>query len=401
MSELSGWLQEASAWVEGMRVPRLACRYRLHSKAEPTVFASCFALFFKHLCAETEAWDETTRAAWVGYLLSFQDKTTGLFRDPDASSRVTDSYHDQEHLDRQLTGFCLAALRVLGAEPCYRLRYVTPWCDDEYMFKWLDGLDWTWSSLSGNKAMFIAIMLVHELERGNAAAEKGLHAWFRWHDTHVNPRTGYWGITRACRYFQGMTGFVHQFLIYNYMGRRVPYTERVVDRTLLLQQPDGLFTPMLGGGACDDLDAIHTLCYLFHTENFRREDIKAALQKALNGILANQNADGGFSWARRFRFTLRDWLTLVLHNARSADPYLVYLSLRLAYSGQRHLKTKLRTGWSAVGRDCSQSSIWDTWFRTLAIAEIETVLSPAVAVQKWRALGVPNFGWFYLPGCYS
>jgi len=396
------WLNKAIAYVDQMRSPESEFHYRLHSMTEPTIFASCFALFFQHLCGETKTWGEGTRTSWLDYLQGFQEKETGLFRDPYSVARVTDSSHDILHLDWQLTGFCLGALHALRAEPLYPLNYVALWCDAQYMQKWLDRLDWSRASNSGNKAMFIAIMLAHELERGNTAALEGLNVWLDWHDAHADPVTGYWCTTRNGRYFQGMTGFVHQFLVYNYLGRRVRFPERVIDRTLLLQQPDGLFSPALGGGACDDLDAIHTLCHMYHTENYRRETIKAALNKALEGVLANQNPDGGFSWARRHRFSAVDWLKVAFHNARSADPYLVYLSLRHAFSAQRQLKTKLETGWSAVGRDWSQSSLWDTWFRTLAVAEIETVLFPAVATQWWRRLDTPNFGWFYLPqGCES
>lgn len=390
-------MSRALAWVDQMRVPGSACHYRLHSQAEPTIFASCFALFFLHLCRRTKEWTADVKSAWIDYLLSFQEKDTGLFRDPDSNSRVTDLFHDKEHLDWQLTGFCLAALRALGAEPRFPIRYVAPWFSAQHMHAWLDALDWKRSSNSGNKAMFIAIMLLDEMERGNQRSKEGLRAWLDWHNHHADPHTGYWGSARDSRYFHGMAGFVHQFLIYNYNGYRAPYPQSVVDRTLLLQQPDGLFSPALGGAACDDLDAIHALCYLYHTENYRRKDILEALQKALRAILSNQNPDGGFSWGKRHRFSLKEWLTLAIHNTHPKHPYLLYLSLRTAFSGQRHLNTRQKTGWSSQSWGWSQSSLWDTWFRTLAIAEIETVLDPSAARTKWQVLRAPNFGWFLLP----
>ena len=271
-----------------MQLPGSLCHFRLHANAEPSVFASCFALFLLHLCRETESWDEKTRAAWVDYVCGFQEKESGLFRDSDTLSRVTDSDHNAEHMDRQLTGFCISALRALQAQPRYRLSYVVPWCDENYMRRWLTNLDWCRSSNSGNKAMFIAIMLVDELERGNEPAAKGLEAWFQWHDRHADPLTGYWGSTLDCRYFHGMIGFVHQALIYNYVGRRVQHVERVIDGTLQLQQPDGLFSPSLNGASCNDLDAIHPLCYFYHTNRYRRPEIRRALGKALPRLLANQ-----------------------------------------------------------------------------------------------------------------
>ncbi len=131
------WLQNVIAWVGTMQLPGSLCHFRLHANAEPSVFASCFALFLLHLCRETESWDEKTRAAWVDYVCGFQEKESGLFRDSDTLSRVTDSDHNAEHMDRQLTGFCISALRALQAQPRYRLSYVVPWCDENYMRRWL------------------------------------------------------------------------------------------------------------------------------------------------------------------------------------------------------------------------------------------------------------------------
>ncbi len=202
--------------------------------------------------------------------------------------------------------------------------------------------------------MFIAIMLVDELERGNEPAAKGLEAWFQWHDRHADPLTGYWGSTLDCRYFHGMIGFVHQALIYNYVGRRVQHVERVIDRTLQLQQPDGLFSPSLNGASCNDLDAIHPLCYFYHTNRYRRPEIRRALEKVLPRLLANQNRDGGFCWAQRRRLSISDWVLLTTHNLRRGDPILTYFALRTAISDQLHLKSKLRTGWSRQGRNWSQ-----------------------------------------------
>ncbi|MFQ5743006.1 MAG: hypothetical protein ACE5HV_05380 [Acidobacteriota bacterium] len=393
------WRQRALSWVESMREPDSVCCYRLHEQAEPTVFASFFALFTLHLCTVTETWNEQRRLEWLEFVRNFQDEETGLFRDPGAASRVTDPAHDLEHLDRQLTGFSVSALKVVGGQPRYPIRAVWPWFDPDYMRRWLDGLDWKRSSNSGNKAMFIAIMLIDELERGQSEAARGLDAWFDWHDRMADPATSYWGTGRSCRYFQGMNGFVHQFLIYNYMDRQVPLLHAAVDRTLLLQQPDGLFSPMLGGGACDDLDALHVLCYAHHALNYRRADIGRALEGARAALLANQNPDGGFSWARRRLLSPGEWIRLAVHNSRTADPYpyLLYVALRLALAGQRHLRRPQRTGWCSSGWGWSESSIWDTWFRTLTIAEIDAVVDPAAARRHWRRIDAPNFGWFILP----
>ncbi len=48
--------------------------------------------------------------------------------------------------------------------------------------------------------------------------------------------------------------------------------DRIVDRTLLLQQEDGLFSPQ--GGGCEDYDAIDTLVNMYKRVNYGRGDIK-------------------------------------------------------------------------------------------------------------------------------
>ena len=393
----SSWLHHALRWVDNMRVPGSVCHYRLHVGAEPTVFASCFALFFLCLCRETEKWSREEKTAWLEYIQSFQRPDNGLFSDPNAKARITDAAHDQSHLDNQLTGFCLSALRIFGVESRYPILYVERWFDPNYMRHWLDQLNWRQCSNSGNKAMFIAIMLTAELERGNARARDGLKSWFQWHNENAEKVTSYWGEKVECRYFQGMKGFVHQFLIYNYMECKVPNLHAATDRTLLLQQPDGLFSPMLDGGSCDDLDAIHILSCSYHFEPYRRNEIKAALRRCLGPLLGNQNPDGGFCWAQRRKLSFKDWISLTLHNIRTGDPLLTYLALRTALSGQIHLKKMIKTGWSSGARNWSDSSLWDTWFRVLAIAEIDTVLNPETALQRWNRINTPNFSWFAIP----
>lgn len=391
------WLQDTILWVKSMQIPDSICEFRLHKYSGPTVFASCFALHFFHLCGLSRKWSEEIKEVWSKYLMSFQEKDSGLFVDPGAKSRVTDSFHDENHLNMQLTGFCLSSLRILKRKPRYRIKYIEQWKNKEFMINWLNCLNWTHSSNSGNKSMFIAIMLINELEEGSMGAQKGLDAWFDWHDKNNNKISGYWGSNKYCEFHQGMKGFVHQFIIYNYLGKNVPYPRRVVDRTLSLQLHDGLFAPIPGGGSCDDLDAIHILCYMYHTQNYKKEEIARALSKTHDALLHSQNEDGGFCWAKRNPFKLIDWLLTVFNSIRKGNAYFTYFSLKDALIGLRSSKKKLKTGWSKEGWHLSESTLWDTWFRVLAIAEIETVLFPKQAKKFWTRLEAPNFGLFLLP----
>jgi len=49
-----------------------------------------------------------------------------------------------------------------------------------------------------------------------------------------------------------------------------------------------------GGGCCEDMDVIDTLVSLGQATDYKQEDIREALLKALFPILGKQNFDGGF-----------------------------------------------------------------------------------------------------------
>ncbi|MBI3160550.1 MAG: hypothetical protein HYZ26_13210 [Chloroflexi bacterium] len=387
-----GWLVDALEFARAMRIGPAITGYRLHAKTGATPFASLFALFIFHLVGETRAWDAGTRQNWIDHVQRLQDPASGLFRDPAHRQRATDEAHSADHLDQQLTGYCLSALRLLGARPLHPLAFIRPWYEPEHTRAWLDGLNWASASNSGNKAMFAGIMLAEEAERGADGAKAGLEAWFEWHDAHADPRSGYWGRGRASRYWEGMQGYVHPLVVYEHCGRAQPALEKAARRTLLLQQPDGLFSPKGGGGACDDLDALHILAAAHRRFPALRLGIEQAMAQARHGLLDNQNPDGGFCWAQRPRFGLRGWWGVARHNLDWRHPDKAYVALRAALAGQMKLNRRIETGWSDDGRAWDQSSLWDTWFRLLALVEIELILSPDDLSARWQSIPAPNFG---------
>ncbi|NQE54075.1 hypothetical protein C5S29_10830 [ANME-1 cluster archaeon GoMg3.2] len=93
--------------------------------------------------------------------------------------------------------------------------------------------------------------------------------------------------------------------------------EKIVDTTLLLQQPDGLFSPVGGGDGCEDLDAVDTLVNMHKCVDYRREDIKNALERVLAATINLQGEDGAFLWTKRHHFGIKDWGRLgvsILHH---------------------------------------------------------------------------------------
>ncbi len=391
--------QRVLSWLDSMHVKDGPIwQYKMNASSDATPFNSCFAIFIKHLFGEISSLSDSERQAWIDYLQSFQQKDSGFFCDPAAKERVTDPTHDETHLTHQLTTFCLSALDALGAEAQYPLSFLSEWKNPQAMNQWLDNLDWTRPWNSGNKVMFLAICMTYQWEHfHDEQARDAIDVWFDWMDAHQSSESGFWGTSKAAAYFQGMGGFYHQFVIYNYFGRPVNHAERVVDRMLFLKQRDGLFFPGVGGGTCDDIDGIEPMIYFYHRNNYRRVEIKKALSKALASILKDQNEDGGFAWAKRANFGL----TTVLYNLtgifRYRDPYMWYYCNRKAIGRKMRVRKngKIVTGWNKLGRYYSESSLFDTWLRCTTIAEICSVLTDEPLAQiDWKSLTTPGVGWF-------
>ena len=372
--------------------------YKLFARAEHTPFASAFAIYIKYLLGETESFSDDERNEWINYFRSYQDEETGLFCDPNSESRVVDERHDKVHLDRQLTTFCISALECLSSSSLYPLNFMNEFYDKEYFVNYLDDLNWGNAWNSGNKVMFIGICAIYNYEKFQDQESKViLDNWLEWMDANQNTDTGFWGDTTATQYFNGMGGFYHQFVIYNYLKKSVNHSQKVVDRHIYLQLRDGGFNPEGGGAACDDIDGIDPLVHFYHQHDYRRDDIKAVLKKTLDLILSSQNDDGGFYWSKHYWYNFTPYFGLISDAITKRDPYYTYLCARGLLRGQKKdfIKQGVLTGWSTLDRMERESSLFDTWLRCTTIGEICSVLDQEpMAKLKMNFLKAPGVGWF-------
>ncbi len=81
---------------------------------------------------------------------------------------------------------------------------------------------------------------------GQVDIERWFTWYFEWLDAHANPRTGYWqrafwNLVYRKPTLIDMGGAVHFLWIYEALGRPFPYPEAVIESTLALQRPDGLY----------------------------------------------------------------------------------------------------------------------------------------------------------------
>tara|TARA_B100000700_G_C14943240_1_gene807834 strand:- start:127 stop:1350 length:1224 start_codon:yes stop_codon:yes gene_type:complete len=373
--------------------------YKLSENTESSIFTSCFAIFLRNMFGDLDSLSKSEKLEWINYIHNHQDKETGYFHDSESRLKSTGILHNEDHLNMQLTSFCISALECFDEVSLYPLNFVEKYYNKAVLFKWLSSLNWKRSSNSGNKVMFVAIAFIYNYEKfGSNKAKKALENWFEWMDKKQNPGTGFWSSGTNARYFQGLAGFYHQFVIYIYMNRKINYSERIIDRILYLQQPDGLFYPGNGGGSCQDIDALTPLVFFYKKSDYRRDEIYQAIEKAFSSLLKNQNDDGGFCWAKRDFFSIKTYKYLLLNLFYKEDIYYWYNGIRrfITYKLlQKLAKPTIDTGWTFTNRYETESSLFDTWLRCTTIAEVSQILGEdTFHPLKIKYQKTPGLCWF-------
>jgi prenyltransferase beta subunit len=375
-------------WLESLRVPGKNHCYRFTGNSEDVIFCSCFALFILDLFKETDKFTAQQKQSWIDYIQSFQNRQTGYFEPANYYLK------DKERNSYQLTCFCLSALGILNAAPLYPLLFIEQWKTPEHIKKFLieRGCDKGLPG-SGNKAMFQAVFLTYEYERtGDPQLLKKIDAWFEFHDQHQN-RNGFWGKDLRSHYLYGMQNAFHQLEIYFYWKRKVPNLKKIIDITLNCQDVAGFFAPTPGGEACYDYDAIHILTTAYNMIDYNRSRIKVSLAKAAKAIASNQNPDGGFCQSKAKMENTLDFMKQIPFCLYSRLPYLWYFRSKTNIGVLLKKRHRIHTGWTKDSRTWHESNLWDTWFRSLALAQISCILNDKVSTDFnfHKTIGLGHF----------
>ena len=148
---------------------------------------------------------------------------------------------------------------------------------------------------------------------------------------------------------------------------------------------------------CEDLDAVDTLVNMYKRIEYRRDDIEKALQKVSAATINLQGDDGGFLWAKRHHFGIKDWSKLGFSILRHCNFGYWRHSCTEAVIGQfiTYNKPRLSQGWTKTGIPATESDIFATWFRSLNLALISQVLpeNPYAEID-WKFLKSPGLGYF-------
>lgn len=298
-----------------------------------------------------------------GFVQGFQTQS-GAFRfrrmREDEIWKGIDLEYTWAYIDQHITNYAVGMLRALGRDARMPLGFMHAQMNPDALEAWLSRRDLGNPWLEGNSVVNLAGCLIHEMEgRDDELLGRLMETLFRWHDRWQDPETGYWGTNHPARpasLLEGMAGAAHNFHLFYYYNRPIPYAEKIVDHCLSF---------MAGGvrSACLDVDVVDVLANLYKT-GYRRAEIEDALAQFAQRLIAFQNEDGGFADEKN--------------------------------GGVRRMDGWVGGYWEPQGL----SNCFATWFRTATLAMIACVLEPA-SIPRWHfrnTIGIGYYNPHYLEG---
>jgi hypothetical protein len=288
------WTGLAGTFLSSLSDP-LTGGSRSVSGGPATLYGTCYSNLGRYYLGLTDRMSPDAER----FVVSCQDEESGLMIGPELRSSDTrpGSALDREHLILHVTCATLGACRQFGIRPKYAVRAAHRFCDPEYLAAWLSRRDFTQAWLEGNNLLFVGELLVYLRDvEGHEAAQAALDLWFEWLEQKVDPETSLWGTDGYCSPADAVYGGYHQLLAYFHENHPIVNPEGLVDTVLLLQHASGGFRPKGNAGACEDVDCVDILVNLYKRFDYRRAEIRRALGRCVDHILATQNADGGFPY---------------------------------------------------------------------------------------------------------
>lgn len=355
-------------------------QFRLTPRSEITPFALCFAIFGlrlirqqKELNSNAEHFAERLKANLIEYKKQRES--------------IADLAYDKPFL--QLLTFTLSSLCLidqLAVDPLEKLIVPLLSRDVTAHISRIGALEG--APQSGNKAMFMAILLIHARDYLGIDTQERINKWVELHLDAMNSR-GFWGGSAGMTYLEFQNGY-HQYEIFEYLGIDNAKAECAASSVELLADCAGHFAPYPGGGGCYDYDAVCILTGRTWQRSTRR---RMLLQRTFNSILKEQNTDGGFAESHYIRPRSLLNLAMNLWHVAVAKGATRFECLRQTLTLQRPKYNRIHTHWSRYSREWGESDLWDSWFRLLAVARIECALSPQ-ASKHWGFIDYPGIGFF-------
>jgi len=299
----------------------------------PLVYASAYAALLRSLYGDLESLSTRERNDWAAYLLNHQSED-GLFRDPQIACSQA------EAMDwwgwRHMTLHVLMALSALGGPAARSLRCIDHFSVPGKMAGWLATLNWTEDAATvSNQVQNYGTMLQYARDfQDKGWCEATLNEMFDWLDHHQDGTTGCWGYPGRTPWQRSQavqTGY-HFWCLYFYDNRPIRHVEKIIDSCLSTQNRLGGFGVQLNSSACEDIDSIDPLVRFSLSTRYRRNEVRASLERALPWVLVNHNRnDGGWVFKRHQPYSIVPHKTMWAGTDESLMPYTWFRTLSLAY----------------------------------------------------------------------
>lgn len=264
-----------------------------------------------------------------------------------------------KYIDNHITNYSIGALKSLGVKSKYPISFINDLKEPKELEKWLMERNLKDPWLEGNNVVNLASFLIYELEgKDDTRLNALMKVFFDWHDKMQDPNTGFWGTDKAndSDIMQAMAGAAHNFHLYFYYNREIPYYKKIIDYCLE-------FIKGKVKSACLDVDVVDILAN-FIVYGYREEEIKQSLNDFSAKLIDFQNQDGGFTDEKT--------------------------------GGVRRMDGWVRGYFEPQGL----SNCFATWFRAATLAMIISVLSPEIG-KNYRFRNTIGIGYFnpnYLKG---
>lgn len=275
-------------WEDSFRIGEGPGNFSFLRGGRPCVYGSTDMVFSRAAMGHLEL-EPSERRLWAERINSFQVPRSGWYR-------KSYTAHFREHT----AAYAVAALKLLGETPRYPVRACARVSASRAaMERWLATVPWSiiWP------ASHIVSGLPAILHMTGTGRPEFFDELFDWLDARVEPTTGYWsrGLAQRIgllpkRSKEEMGGAFHFYYLYEARGRSWPRLEEVVDATLALQKPSGLWDGEFP--YCIDLDGVYSI--LRSSENasrYRADEVHASCVRfliAAEGILNSQEDLFGF-----------------------------------------------------------------------------------------------------------
>lgn len=287
-------IHEAAEYTKTLKINNCDYRFCL-SQEEACLYSSVYACLIQALDHDLII-DE--KKQWKEYFDGFQDDS-GLFNDP---RNMTSKYMDGDNWGaRHLLPHILIAYDRIGELPRKEFSFVIPFCNPDYVIKWINQLDWRNSWATSNQVMNIGIALLYARDFMGMNSQKGIDVLEEWLINNMKNGLPDWhkGIlmTRAAKY-DSIRGTYHIIPILLYDGHRFSFSELYNNQICRLQNKWGGFNSSIISTACDDIDAVDPLIRLEYNTGMKSKRTNDVIKRNINNILFNRNDDGGFCFSR-------------------------------------------------------------------------------------------------------